>query len=190
MSHNLTLGTKSTTKESTKDNWNTSWDAVRDAEYLIDKFDVDVASFEHAKKAPVCITPEQDSLKTPWFPYVVDGVAWCNPPFSRKAEFLEKAFHESKMYGLRVCVMIPLEPATHWWMKHVYRKATIVFIPDGRYNYVDDATKEEVKGVSFASCFVYFDGSGEANATEYVHFKRGVHKKNMEYNINTSTTGE
>lgn len=173
-----TIGKTSKTEKKNKDNWNTTWNAFYDAEVLVGKFSADLASFEHAKKVDVCITPEMDSLSQRWDSFVVDGtVGWCNPPFSRKTEFLDKAFVESKDYGVESCIMIPLEPATKWWKKYVYGKASTVFIPDGRYNFIDDETKKVIPGVPFASCFVYFDGTGDEGVTEYEHFERDIHMR-------------
>lgn len=171
-------GTKSTTDASKKDLWNTKWSAVSDASYLVGDFSVDLASFEHAKKAPTCITPEMDSLTVNWDENVVEGtVAWCNPPFSRKFEFLAKAYQTSVEFNTPICVMIPCEVATKWWAEYVYGKASSVFIPDGRYDFVDNDTKEELKGVPFASCFVLFDGESGQFQTEYIHFKRGIFER-------------
>lgn len=178
MSHHMSLGKKTKTDPTIKDNWNTTWAAFHDAEALVGPFDVDAASFEHSKKVPVCITPQMDSLIQRWADFVDNGFVWCNPPFSRKLEFLEKAYIESIENGVRSCLMIPYESATKWWLKFVYGRAAIVYIPNGRYNFINDETKEEISGVPFASCFVYFDGQPDTHETQYVHFKRGIHTMN------------
>lgn len=171
-------GKKSKTDQTKKDLWNTKWAAVSDASHLVGNFSIDLASFHHARKAPVCITPEMNSLSIDWASVIPqDTVGWCNPPFSRKFEFLAKAYETAKQSGASVCVMIPCEVTTQWWMEYVYGKASKVFIPDGRYDFVDDDTKVELKGVPFASCFVLFDGDSGVRPTEYIHFVRGIYKK-------------
>lgn len=164
------LGAASNTPESKKDNWNTPWHAVRDAEALLGQsFMQDACACDKATaKAPMFITPEQDSLKTEW----IVGPVWCNPPFSRKTEFLQRAHEQAIKHSIIVCMMLPYEPCTKWWREHVSGKASIIYVPDGRYNYCDPATKAEITGVNFASCFVVF--TPLTMPTQVVDFDRGI----------------
>lgn len=166
------MGVKSATPENKKDFWNTQWSTVRDAEALIgQRFTLDACAKDAgAAKAREWITPEQDALKTPWISG--NGAVWCNPPFTMKLEFLERAHHQAKLYGRIVVCMIPQEPSTGWWQRYVVGKATFVFMPDGRYNFLDDATKLLAPGCNFCSCFVVFTPLNVP--TQYVHFVRGI----------------
>lgn len=166
-------GAKSATPDNKKDYWNTPWHAVHDAAFLIGQsFELDAcAKDQSAAKAYQWITPEQDALTSQWVPKVA-GAVWCNPPFSNKAAFLDRAYQQAKLHGLTVCVMVPYEHLTLWWRQYVSNRATVVYLPDGRYNYVDDETKIEQSGVNFASCFVVF--TPLQMPTQYVEFTRGI----------------
>ena len=168
-----TPGVQSSTPENKKDNWNTPLHAVLDAEALIgQKFTLDACACDSATaKAGEFITPETDALTVSWVP-VHNGAVWCNPPFSRKTEFLHHAWRQARWHALTIVMMIPYEPCTKWWREFVSGKASIVYVPDGRYNYCDPETKREITGVNFASCFVVF--TPLTMPTQYVEFSRGL----------------
>ncbi len=169
-----TLNKKSKVADDKKDLWNTSWPAVRDAQALIGQpFVLDVCATDaDTAKAREFITPQQDALQTEWLG--ASGAVWCNPPFTRKPEFLTRAYWQARKWGRMVVVMIPYEPCTQWWREHVSGKATAVFMPDGRYGFLDPDTKKIIPGVNFVSCFVLF--SPLHTPTQYVEFRRGVGK--------------
>jgi phage N-6-adenine-methyltransferase len=171
-----TLGAGSTTPDNKKDYWNTPWHAVHDASALVGQpFVLDAcATDRHAAKAYLYISPDEDALKEQWDPEK-PGAVWCNPPFSQKFAFLERAHQQSILHGLTICVMVPYERCTKWWQQYVNGRATVVYVPDGRYNYCDDTTKEEISGVNFASCFVVF--TPLTMPTQYVDFLRGIGKQ-------------
>lgn len=167
-----TLNKKSKTDDAKKDLWNTDWRAVRDAEALIGQpFVIDVCATDAATaKARTFITPQEDALKTEWL--AGNGAVWCNPPFTMKPQFLIRAWQQAKAWQRNVMVMIPYEPCTQWWREHVSGSATAVFMPDGRYNYLDPDTKKPIPGVNFVSCFVLF--TPLSIPTQYLEFSRGV----------------
>ena len=182
MSH-VTAGKKSETQISKKDIWNTSDIAINDALALcgIDSFDMDAcATSEAESKGFNFISPEDDALIEEWSGYVGSGVrsVWCNPPFSQKELFLKRAKEQSEKHNLTVCCMIPFEPCTKWWGELVRDKATFVYVPSGRYNFIDDETKKEVKGVNFCSCFVVFTPLHTKEAV-FINFERGFASKNL-----------
>ncbi|EKE79070.1 DNA N-6-adenine-methyltransferase [Idiomarina xiamenensis] len=162
---------KTTTPSSAKDYWRTSDQAYRDACYLcgVDDFNVDVAADDGNKKCAAYISEQADSLRIDWF--LGDFAnAWCNPPFSRKVEFLQKAYSERKR-GL-ICMMLPYEPCTTWWRENIDGKATIVYVPDGRYNFLHPETGKQMSGVPFSAAFIVF--TSLVSPTHYVQFKRGI----------------
>lgn len=168
---------KSQTDESKKDLWNTDWRALRDAQALIGKpFVLDVAATDAGTaKAKTFITPEQNSLKTEWLSG--NGAIWCNPPFTMKPQFLTRARHQSLKWQREIMVMLPFEPTTEWWRNCVSGRATAVFIPDGRYGYLNPDTKELIPGVNFVSCFLLF--TPLKIPTQYVEFDRWIGKHLM-----------
>lgn len=173
MSH-VTIGKESSTDLNLKDYWRTSPLAYSDACYLcgVDKFNVDLAAkSENESKCEAFVSEDMDALKSPIDIYGLKlRSCWLNPPFSKKVEFL-KMVHESDTIGL-CCVMIPYEPCTKWFRENVHNKASVVFVPDGRYNFMHPETNKEIKGVNFACCFAVFNGI--KMPTSYVHFERGI----------------
>lgn len=182
MSHD-TPGKKTETPVNKKDFWNTSMLAIADAEALcgVSGFDIDVCATSDAEsKGDDFISPRENALVVEWVSQfgVFVKSAWCNPPFSQKELFLKRAKEQSEKHNLTVCCMIPFEPCTKWWRECVSDKATFIYVPDGRYNFVDDETKKEVKGVNFCSCFVVFTPLCTKEAV-FINFERGFASKNL-----------
>jgi phage N-6-adenine-methyltransferase len=170
MSHTI-AGKTSNTAENIKNIWRTTDQAYRDALILCGRksFDIDAAADSTNKRCSLFIGAEQDATKSDWF-YPNVSWAWCNPPFDLKREFLDRAYNQR--YLGSTCMMIPFEPTTKWWLEYVHGKASVVYIPDGRYNFYHPETGEETKGVAFASCFVVY--TSITMPTQYVHFIRGL----------------
>lgn len=159
---------KSNTPMSSKDLWRTTDYCFRDAMALCGvSFDIDVAACDKSTK---CIRFFHDSLGCNWFPLATDKAVWCNPPFSLKIEFLKVAYEQRKS-GL-ICVLLPYEPCTKWWRENVDGKASIVYVPDGRYSFCHPETGEQINGVNFSSAFVVF--TNLEIPTQYVQFERGI----------------
>ena len=170
MSHN-TPNSKSNTDVNIKNLWATTQDAYKDACKLCGAyyFELDAAASSKNKKCALYINEDQDALTIEWFREELVKTVWCNPPFDLKREFLAHAYNQRK-HGL-TCMMIPYEPTTKWWREFVHDKASIVYVPDGRDNFIHPKTEKEIKGVSFASCIVVF--TPLTLTTQYIHFKRG-----------------
>ena len=184
MSH-VTAGKKTETPASKKDFWNTSELALNDAKALcgVKYFALDACAKSIMESKGVdFISLEKDSLKTELgfafaFAFAdANRAVWCNPPFSKKELFLKRAKEQSAKHNLTVCCMIPFEPCTKWWRECVSDKATFVYVPDGRYCFVDDETKQEVRGVNFCSCFVVFTPLHTKEAV-FINFERGFASK-------------
>jgi len=180
MSH-VTAGKKTETPVNKKDFWNTSELALCDAMALcgVKQFDLDACAKSSVEANGIgFISQEDDALITEWNCHFgpVIKVVWCNPPFSQKELFLKRAKEQSEKHNLTVCCMIPFEPCTKWWREFVSDKATFVYVPSGRYNFIDDETKKEVKGVNFCSCFVVFTPLYTKEAI-MINFERGFASK-------------
>lgn len=170
---------KSKTDANQKDYWRTSDLAFADARVLcgVTKFDLDAAASPHNARSDKFYTEDDDALTKQWLTPLANYV-WCNPPFSRKVEFLQHVAKQTRfraappVMGGVICMMIPYEPTTDWFRQNVHDKATVVFVPDGRYNYCHAETGVEIKGCNFASCFAVFTTLHAE--TNYVHYERGV----------------
>lgn len=171
MSH-TTAGKETNTPANIKDYWQATDYAYRDACALVgvNDFDIDAAATHENTLCFEHIDEESDALTGGWFFYNIGDTVWCNPPFSKKLDFIKQAYQERK-HGL-ICMMLPYEPCTRWWRENVDGKASLVYVPDGRYNYISPETGKEVKGVNFCSAFVVF--TSLTMPTTYVQFKRGV----------------
>ncbi len=83
--------------------------------------EIDLAAREDNKKAPICITPEQDSLKTPW---PIGPLCWLNPPFSDIGVWAAKC----NLAGSRVIMLTPASVGSEWYAKFCDRTCHTVFI--------------------------------------------------------------
>ena len=63
--------------------------------------------------------------------------AYMNPPFSRLAEFCEKAAEQARD-GVPVIGCVKDDRTTKWYQKSVERAATFVLVPDGRIQYLKE----------------------------------------------------
>lgn len=174
------IGGKSKTDAVHKDFWVTSPEAVQDAQHLIGmEFGLDAcASNKRVAKAKKFITPDQDALDpfTLWTP-PAGKATWCNPPFSQKPAFIQRAYDAATLHKHVVCMMLPYEPVTQWWRKFIDNKATAIFVPDGRYHYLHPETLEPYREVTFASAFVVF--TPMRSPTQYVQTTRGIALRTM-----------
>lgn len=119
-------------------------------------FLIDYAATEANKKAPVCFTPEQDSLAQVW-----DRPGFLNPPYGKAtAAFVKKASEASA----RVVCLLPARTDTAWFHDHVLPKASLVRFLRGRPKFllggkpvVNPKTGRPASG-NFPSMIVVFDG--------------------------------
>jgi phage N-6-adenine-methyltransferase len=88
-------------------------------------FSLDLAAREDNKKAPLCFTPEQDSLLQHW--HKVNGLLWLNPPFSNIGEWAAKCASESTL-GAKIVMLTPASVGSEWFAKHCHQRAQVVFL--------------------------------------------------------------
>lgn len=103
-----------------KQDYETPGDLLDAIEARWGKLEIDLAAREDNKKAPLCITPEQDSLATPW---PLDKLCWLNPPFADIEPWAAKCTSS----GSRVIMLTPASVGSNWYAKHVHDKARVVF---------------------------------------------------------------
>lgn len=89
--------------------------------------DIDLAATSENTKAPLFITPEEDSLTVPWFERFGKRLCFLNPPFSDIEPWAEKCFCESRR-GLRILFLTPASVDSNWWDAHVHHVAKVLFI--------------------------------------------------------------
>lgn len=177
----------SNTPKSDKNRLATTWECFNDAKLVTGlSFVLDVAAEPETAKCVNYITPEEDALTINWgarlaqvnkknanliatrLPVANVGL-WCNPPFDLKFDFIQKAYDESRMHGLSICLLIPYEPQTIWWRCMIDGVARAVYEPRGRYSFYKPDGVTKMSGSNFGVCFVVFDGS-YINHTNYIKF--------------------
>jgi hypothetical protein len=113
-----------------KDDWGTPKEVVD----FFGSFDYDPATTQERAELfgiPNYDTIDTDGLKTDWSQY--ENI-WCNPPFTRKFEFLEKAVKS----GSKVFFLLPIETLTTKRFRDIMRNELYtVWIPNGRIKFQD-----------------------------------------------------
>ncbi len=77
-------------------------------------FGIDVCASSENKKAAEWIDEIGDGLKCDWFS-ILNGPAWCNPPFKNVQPWLKKASFEAKEHGILSCVLTHMDHSTEWF---------------------------------------------------------------------------
>lgn len=96
------------------------------------KFTIDAAASVKNAKLPNYWTKEDDALKQDW----LDHTVWCNPPYSMKELFLEKAHSEKKA---KTVLLLPNATDTDWW--HEWSQKSEVLLIKGRIQYLIDGQR-------------------------------------------------
>ncbi len=86
---------------------------------------------------PIYYTEEDDGLAQEWI-----GPVFMNPPYSKVAPWMEKAYGTT-LLGHLVVALVRHDPSTQWWQNWVEGKALVVPVPyrikfhggDGLYNF-------------------------------------------------------
>lgn len=84
------------------------------------------------------ITPEQDSLKTPWpTRRHVSGVYWLNPPFADIGPWAVKCVRWMREAnpGVALALLVPASVGASWW-QHAVRGCAIVYAVTPRITFV------------------------------------------------------
>lgn len=95
-------------------------------------FDCDLAATEDNSLLVNYISPEENSLEVDWSKRVKHA-GWCNPPYSKCAEFCEKAYKEMHK-GVRSLLLIPARTDTRYWHDFC-SNANIIFFLKGRLKF-------------------------------------------------------
>lgn len=179
---------KSTSKANEKNRWGTTWRCNNHAAKLTGyAFLLDACAEKQTAKCANFISPEENAFDVDWANRLstveksISGIEtirhsfkqsaiWCNPPFDNKQDFINECYRYSKQ-GITSVMLLPWERTTGWWRDLINNKAARVFVPDGRYPFLDIDGKTQKPGVNFSSCFVEFSPR-HFNITEYVDFVR------------------
>lgn len=111
------------------------------------KFEFDAAAQKHNA---LCAEWSNDSLTLDWTIY--ENI-WLNPPYSRVAEFVEKAYLTAEEAGSLVVCLVPARTDTRWWHEFALRSDAIWFVR-GRLRF-----SESKNSAPFPSVVVRFGDS-------------------------------
>jgi phage N-6-adenine-methyltransferase len=116
-------------------------------------FELDAASTWQNKKCKFSFTKfETDALLMDWL-YAADRF-FLNPPYSKIAAFMKKAYEES-MKGATVVCLIPCRCDTRYWHEYCMKASEIRFIK-GRLKFTLNKA-EQPYSATFPSAVVIFD---------------------------------
>lgn len=122
--------------EWTNDDWATPFTLVRELEVEFGPFELDPCCTPETAKAPLFYTKADDGLTKRWAPLRV----FCNPPYSAKIAFIEKAIGESSLGALVVCVL-PANTKDWWFHDLVWGRAEVRFLRDIRFHAIGREAK-------------------------------------------------
>ena len=85
-----------------KDDYETPYELFYDACQRFKIFPkLDVSATATNSKCANYYTPDEDGLTKDW-----NKTFWCNPPYSRVADFMKKAYYDSKTFGVEgICLI-------------------------------------------------------------------------------------
>lgn len=86
-------------------------------------FNLDTACTKENAKCVNYYTEQDDGLSKDWI-----GSVWCNPPYSKIANWIKKAYEEHIKHGSTIVMLIPARPDTKAWRDYIVNKATIHFV--------------------------------------------------------------
>jgi len=106
----------------TNDEWATPWEVVRALELEFGPFELDPCCTAETAKAPRFFTKRDNGLTRRWAPLRT----FCNPPYSQKGPWLQKAYEESQQ-GALVVVLVPARTDAAWFHDWILGKAELRF---------------------------------------------------------------
>lgn len=74
--------------------------------------ELDLAATQLNKKAPVCFTPEDNSLSKNW--HIYKALSWLNPPFGDIEVWAHKCAEEW-LLGAEILLLVPASVGANWW---------------------------------------------------------------------------
>lgn len=153
------------------------------------QFQADLACLPETALCERYLTPEQDSLKTPWGEVMGDNkrapFGWLNPPYSKIGPWCQKAEQE-RANGIGCVMLVPLDKSAKWYGE-AKPDQVIELVGDwdtlgdfgragkwhpGRISFIDAVTGEEIKGNPKGSMFLVYLPSSD-----------GAHKQLLELSV-------
>lgn len=92
--------------------------------FFNEDIEVDLAATPANNKAPIFITPEENSLKVNWRERFGSKLCFLNPPFYEIAPWARKCSES----GCRILFLTPASVDSNWWDAYVHNIANVLFV--------------------------------------------------------------
>ena len=121
-----------------------------DAEF---HFTLDPCASAKCAKCAKFYTPEDNGLIQSW----AGETVFVNPPYGREiSEWVLKAWHESRIAGSTVVMLIPARTDTSYWHDFIFPYAAEIRYIRGRLKFTDEDGTPASAGAPFPSAVVVF----------------------------------
>jgi phage N-6-adenine-methyltransferase len=111
-----------------KQDYGTPWEFVHAVESEFGRINIDLAAREDNKKAPICVTPERDTLTVDWSAEFQGMLGWLNPEFADMSAYARKCVLHGGKNAFRVIMLSPASVSTEWFAEHVHGKAAVLAV--------------------------------------------------------------
>jgi len=146
-------------------------------------FDLDPASgAEEEPHAEIQYTKDDDGLNQDWF-----GRVFCNPPFSNKTDWIEKAIYEVEDGDAELVVMVlPVGTSTTWFHNLVTQATAVAFLGPGRVDFDRRSKATNQSNPTFAVMLAVFGDVptpqllGVLNQRGVVYYNRGLYQESQQ----------
>ncbi len=108
---------------SRSDEWGTPQDVFDKLNRELGPFTLDVCASEENKKVDVFFSKEINGLIQDWGGHI----CWMNPPYSKVAKWVKKAYQESRKPGTRIVCLLASRTDTRWFHNYCIH-GTVWFI--------------------------------------------------------------
>jgi len=133
-----------------KDDYETPYDLYYDSCQKYKIFPtLDVCANKKNTKCKNYFTEQDDSLTKEW-----TQTFFMNPPYSRVADFMKKAYYQHKKNKVNGMILIFAKTDTKFWHSFIENKAEVYFIK-GRIKFLKDGFKTK-NSAPYPSCFVIY----------------------------------
>jgi phage N-6-adenine-methyltransferase len=138
-------------KSDEKDTYKTPRYLIERLEKEFGQFTLDAAANDENKICDRYISKEENALVSEWS---TSGIVFCNPPYSQKQQFLDKAIEQAKS-GQKIIMLVPASPETQFF-KSCKDKSDWLLCINGRLVF-DGVGNSNAGQAKFATMLVFFN---------------------------------
>ena len=144
----------SNTPQSNRDTWMTPrW--LFDYLDRIYHFSADVCASDENHLKDIYWTEEDSCLESGWgFKLPSYSMVWCNPPYSKPREFIDKAAKEIKHNHIGTVMLLPADTSVSWFHEATKTASEIVFLTEGRVNFISSVDGQAKSGNNKGSMLI------------------------------------